>query len=73
MWVITSSHNDYSQHGDYLIAVFFEKPEIAEIASTIDCSYYYAQQLYKGGGRQNLEDVWYHLTELKSGQLYKHH
>lgn len=74
IWVITKSYNDYSQHGDYLVAVFTEKPSMGQLKKLLP---YESDEcidilLGNGGGRIDCEDVWYYLTELVSGELYIH-
>jgi hypothetical protein len=68
MWVITFSVNAYDQEGDYLDMVFDYKPTKEEL----DNLGYDGEHLLKGGGRKSSEEIWYHLKELKSGELYKH-
>ena len=35
MFVLTSQHNDYDQHGEYFIAAWYELPEAPEIAEVL--------------------------------------
>ena len=78
VWVLTREHNEYNQHGEYLVAVFKEKPSIAEFAaffsngkSSIDMSFSqamkaveYIEHLRSGGGRIGTEDSWHNLSFL---------
>lgn len=74
MWVVTFGVNQYDQEGEYLLCCFNNKPVFEElkalnqIGSDSDINH-----LLTGGGRQRCEDVWFYLTELKSGILYEHH
>lgn len=71
VWVITNSVNAYDQYGDYLIAVFIEKPNIEQIIKLLKCNEIYALHILDQKGRFGTEDSWYHLSELKEGELYK--
>lgn len=72
MYVLTQSYNDYDQHGDYLVTVFSDKPSIAMLEEILTCDKKLALHVLKGGGRIGIENIWYYLTELDSGTLYKH-
>jgi hypothetical protein len=62
VFVLTSEYNEYDQHGEYFLAVFKNCPTSEQLAA---CGVAPAQieHVLKGGGRQNVEDVWYHLVE----------
>ena len=72
MWVITRAINDYNQDGDYLMAVFYEKPNEEQLKRVLknDDTHFLGHML-EGGGRISLEHEWYYLTEIKSGEIYK--
>lgn len=71
MWVVTRAINQYNQDGDYLVCVFENKPTFQELKTVLKKeSDSTINKLLEGGGRENSEYEWYHLTELKSGQLY---
>lgn len=72
MYVITQAYNDYDQHGEYLVAVFFNKPSVREIHQTLKCSHELAKHIETGGGRKETEDNWYYMTPLEVGKLYQH-
>lgn len=72
MYTLTRVHNDYDQHGDYLEAVWLGKPTMEEISRVLNCDHDLARHIYNGGGRIDYEDIWYYLSELKNGELYKH-
>lgn len=36
VWVLTKSVNDYNQYGDYFVAVFGKKPNIAGLAKVMN-------------------------------------
>lgn len=72
LWVITCSVNDYNQHGDYLIAVFTEKPtmiQLDKIFPNPEAGFY--NHLLNGGGRIRSENMWYYLTEIGEGESYE--
>ena len=71
MWVITRSHNDYNQHGDYLVAAFLEKPTFKQLKELLKLNDVTTGKLTRGGGREGIEDVWYNMEELEGGVLYE--
>ena len=82
VWVITSSINAYDQEGDYLEAVFLQKPTRKDLliyyfGGSGENANYTKQQHEKvshmltGGGRKEWEDYWEHLSELEVGKEYK--
>jgi len=83
-FVITRGINEYDQDGEYFHAVFITKPTREELrllfygkkhARIIGPSNEekFITHLLNGGGRQEYENEWYYLTEIKSGELYKHY
>jgi hypothetical protein len=78
IFVVTREHNDYDQHGDYLVAVYLTKPTYSQLLSLLHEDSSVSRNVYRatarhllnGGGRQGTEDVWYNLKELKEGELY---
>lgn len=72
IWVLTMSVNDYNQHGDYLVAAWNYLPSVQQLMQKVSCTEAYAKYLHQGGGRIGVEDTWYHLKHLNSGELYKH-
>lgn len=73
MWVVTRSINQYNQEGDYFVCVFENKPTFQELKNVLkNESDATIGKLTRGGGRQDTEEEWYFLTELKSGELYVH-
>lgn len=65
VWVLTSAYNDYDQHGEYFEAVWPAKPtaeQVGDKLGLIAASSTVAHVL-NGGGRQQWEDVWWHLRE----------
>ena len=69
LWVITFAVNAYDQECDYLERVFSTKPTIEDLNSLG----YDGDHLINGGGRERDEHLWYYLTEIKSGEKYKHY
>jgi len=66
VWVLTSSVNDYNQHGDYFEGVFFEKPSAKELSKIVNMSENYCEEFIIGGkGRDYPESVWYNLEYFK--------
>lgn len=72
MWIITEEVNDYNQCGEYFVAAFDNKPTFQELKKLLPYENDVTiGKLTRGGGRQEVEDVWYYLTEVKNGELYK--
>ncbi len=69
MWVITRAINEYDQDGEYFEMVFDHKPTPEELMYK-GYSLPIALHLMNGGGRQSVEEVWYYLTEIGSGEQY---
>lgn len=68
VWILTSEHNDYDQHGEYFLACFSQKPTEDELINAFSMNNYYAgdidlEHVLTGGGRKNKEDYWYYLRE----------
>lgn len=72
VWVVTQSYNDYDQHGDYIEMVFSEKPTKELLMEKFQLSEKDAIHLWNGGGRKNIENSWYYLTQIEFGKQYKH-
>lgn len=71
IWVVTSSLNEYGQHGDYLVGFFHEKPTPAQLSVlTGRTEEYWVES--PDGGRHGVEHEWYHVVELKEGSEYEH-
>ena len=78
VWVLTSSYNDYDQHGDYLCCVWNKKPKVDDLAKYFEmesgsysnpmAALKFLLHVEKGGGRQEVEDQWYNLVFVKFGQ-----
>jgi len=67
VWVLTAEHNDYDQHGEYFINVFYKKPDVIQISAILgeEVSFEYCQHIVDKGGRTDkMENVWYNLTEV---------
>jgi hypothetical protein len=76
VWVLTTEYNDYDQHGEYLVAVFQEKPSVEALATfcakktipigrDIASGLAFLFHLQKGGGRRSVEDQWYNLEQVE--------
>lgn len=68
VWVLTEEFNDYNQNGEYFVAVFGTKPSADKLAAFVDPHSNRArlQHIANGGGREELEDHWYHLREKEA-------
>lgn len=75
VWVLTSEHNDYDQHGEYFEAVFHKEPTLEVLADYFSgknslhfsdpmAAVKFLEHLRKGGGRIKTEDVWYNLSHI---------
>jgi len=75
-YILTRLENDYNQHGAYFVAWFSEKPTLQELISMFygkmmtvtdltDDQILLMAHILKGGGRQNIEDTWYRLSEIE--------
>ena len=75
VWVLTTEHNDYNQHGAYFVAVFQKKPSLAKLAEwfannenisfpSVMAGIAFLEHLLSGGGRKDSEDQWYILEEV---------
>lgn len=81
MFVLTKAVNDYNQYGDYLETVFSTSPTLTDLSKYFynttlenleDEQILFLTHIKRGGGRQNTENEWYFLDELKSGEKYTH-
>ena len=79
MFVLTKAVNDYNQFGDYLETVFSTSPTLTDLSKYFynttlenleDEQILFLTHIKRGGGRQNTENEWYVLDELKSGEKY---
>lgn len=81
-WVLLRSHNEYDQHGQYFVAVWYTKPTLKELAEffkgNLEGAYFsdamaalaFLMHIEAGGGRQDSEDVWFDLQQVKFGKKY---
>jgi hypothetical protein len=72
--ILTRSHNEYDQHGEYFVAWFDSLPTTADIQRVIKADGYEisaqdADYIRWGGGRQGTEDVWWDLKLVKTSNL----
>ena len=63
VWVLTSSCNDYDQHGEYFEAVFKDKPTRESIMEACGVTEEGADHILLGGGRKGGEYVWFNLRQ----------
>lgn len=77
VYVLTREHNDYDQHGHYLVAVFSDSPSPDRLRRTlleegIEADDAFLRHLYNGGGRINTEECWYYLRPLEFDKVFDH-
>ncbi len=70
MWIVTRSINEYNQDGEYFETSYIKKPTLGQLILYFNDAKL-AAHLLKGGGRQDSEDWWFYLTEVKEGEEYK--
>jgi hypothetical protein len=63
VWILTKEYNDYDQHGEYFVAVFFNKPSHVVLTKE-GVPTHRLKQVLDGGGRFDSEDNWHHLREV---------
>lgn len=71
IWVVVRSINEYNQDGEYFECAFTKKPSFQDLKTTLGLDDITIGKLTRGGGRQNSEDTWYNLVEIRSGEQYK--
>lgn len=66
IWVLTREINEYCQDGAYFEHAWTHKPTAQEVASV--CGYDpdsdVVKHILSGGGRQGIENRWYHLERF---------
>ena len=70
MWVVTRAINQYDQDGHYFVCAFENKPTFQYLKKALQLNDVTTGKLTEGGGRQGIEDEWFFLTEIKSGEIY---
>jgi|DEB0MinimDraft_4_1074332.scaffolds.fasta_scaffold426591_2 hypothetical protein len=77
VWILTSEHNDYNQHGEYFIAWFKTKPSEKELWRVLqeeeEDDFSLVEHILKnGGGRRkpykSTNEVWYNLRQIKDNK-----
>ena len=70
VWVLTESHNDYNQHGEYFSAVWLEKPTREDLIKVGIREEGRIDLLLAGekDGRMYNEDQWFDLEEVPLGK-----
>ena len=71
MWILLRSVNDYSQHGDYFVCAWHQKPTVNQVTKVLNIDEQGALYVLNGGGRRGYEDEWYYLFKATSGELYE--
>ena len=66
--IVTRSINAYEQDGEYFVAAYNEPPTFKELKELLvwpnDAT---IGKLMRGGGREGIEAVWFHLNAVKPG------
>lgn len=70
MWIVTSEYNAYDQEGEYFVAAYLNKPTFTQLKKLIGVNDVTVGKLTRGGGRQNTEEKWYNLHEVKDGEKF---
>ena len=79
MFIITRCVNAYDQYGEYFFSAFNTEPKLSELAQLFykkeldkltDDQIMFLTNLKRGGGRQHVEDTWYHLHEQVIGKEF---
>lgn len=67
MWVLTKEYNDYDQHGEYFVDVFYTIPTRTELATATGFSENdnMITHILNGGGRLDNDYDWYYLRQHK--------
>lgn len=71
-YVLTREHNTYDQFGSYFVAWFSRQPSSDEVKAAIktddgsEVDDALASHIVSGGGRQDAENVWWHLKKVSS-------
>ena len=74
IWIVTTEYNEYDQYGEYFVACFLEKPSKSELKELLKNEYISditIDYLFDGGGRQDVENQWWYLEEVKVGENYR--
>lgn len=61
VWILTRSYNDYNQHGEYFVAVFFTFPSQDELVHA-GVPLGDLVHVQGGGGRRDGDHDWFELT-----------
>ena len=70
IWILTREENDYDQSGEYFECAWLRKPTHIQILQTLGpLTAPTLQHIVNGGGRENIENTWYHLHRLVEGEM----
>lgn len=70
VYILTREVNAYDQYGRYFVCWWPTLPSKSDLAAAgIPADL--ADHVLKGGGRRDCEEVWWHLDEVKSGEVDK--
>ena len=74
MYILTAKHND-GQYGEYFVAAWYETPDITVLRKSLDdylgepVSSVTLVHVLTGGGREGVENIWFHLYEYVPSTL----
>jgi hypothetical protein len=64
VWILTREENQYDQYGEYFVAVYANKPTKEQLRKVRVYEHALDWVLDNGGGRKDIEDTWWYLTEM---------
>lgn len=71
MWILTRSINEYDQDGEYFESAWIDKPKKEDLFKIFGGDESLITHLLNGGGRRDLENTWYYLTEFTEGTEFE--
>ncbi len=72
IWIVTSEYNEYDQYGAYFEAAYDHKPSFQELKLLTEEDDATVRRLTRGGGRTGkLEDKWWNLSKVHSGEKFQ--
>ena len=67
-WILTTEYNSYDQFGEYFVAWWKDKPSLEELGEVLKgLNNNELLHVLQGGGREELESMWYNLVEIEEG------
>lgn len=66
VWILTMELNRYEQYGEYFIKAYKNKPTREQLLVAEDSiNENNVDWILAGGGRENIEDIWFKLNEIE--------